>query len=508
MAEMPQQGQWQWQEAGTSWRGVGIYHLTLTLPSREPLLGTLVIPGNDPTQARVEATGLGRVLLEYHRSVPLFAPEIQILQYCLMPDHLHTIWYVRSPMEKSIRYMAQGFWRAAKKAGRAWTFLHGQAARLEAGATNESAALSPAAPSAALSPGAPSAAALSPGAPSAALSPGTLSAALSPGAPSAALSPGPLSAALSPGAPSAALSPGAPSAAALSPGAPSAALSPGAPSAALSPGAPSAAALSPGAPSAALSPAALSAAPSPGAPSAALSPGAPSFAALSHEAPSAAALSSLAPASSRENPLRQQLGDDAYYGLAPLFTEVPFIRPLTRRGQLQTMIRYVQLNPQRLATKRLMPGFFRVQEGITIAGRAYAGVGNIALLLIPRRATVHVRSLWVKAAEHGDSQPLRDYMNGCVLAARQGTLMVSPFISEKEKAVKAVLQEERHPFIVLADNGFRNYYKPGGDLFDGVADGRILILSPWPHDAGKRHISRADCVALNAMAEEIATAED
>ena len=424
MAEMPQQGQWQWQEAGTSWRGVGIYHLTLTLPSREPLLGTLVIPGNDPVQARVEATGLGRVLLEYHRSVPLFAPEIQILQYCLMPDHLHTIWYVRSPMEKSIRYMAQGFWRAAKKAGRAWTFLHGQAARLEAGATNESAALSPAAPSAAPSPAAPSAA-------------------------------------LSPAAPSAALSPAAPSAAALSPGAPSAALSPAAPSAALSPG-----------------------------------------------APSAAALSSLAPASSRENPLRQQLGDDAYYGLAPLFTEVPFIRPLTRRGQLQTMIRYVQLNPQRLATKRLMPGFFRVQEGITIAGRAYAGVGNIALLLIPRRATVHVRSLWVKAAEHGDSQPLRDYMNGCVLAARQGTLMVSPFISEKEKAVKAVLQEERHPFIVLADNGFRNYYKPGGDLFDGVADGRILILSPWPHDAGKRHISRADCVALNAMAEEIATAED
>ena len=406
MAEMPQQGQWQWQEAGTSWRGVGIYHLTLTLPSREPLLGTLVIPGNDPVQARVEATGLGRALLEHHRSVPLFAPEIQILQYCLMPDHLHTIWYVRSPMEKSIRYMAQGFWRAAKKAGRAWTFLHGQAARLEAGATNESTALSPVALSGALSPGAPS---------------------------------------------------GALSASALS---------------------------------------------------GALPPGAPSFAALSPGAPSAAALSSLAPASSRENPLRQQLGDDAYYGLAPLFTEVPFIRPLTRRGQLQTMIRYVQLNPQRLATKRLMPGFFRVQEGITIAGRAYAGVGNIALLLIPRRATVHVRSLWVKAAEHGDSQPLRDYMNGCVLAARQGTLMVSPFISEKEKAVKAVLQEEQHPFIVLADNGFRNYYKPGGDLFDGVADGRILILSPWPHDAGKRHISRADCVALNAMAEEIATAED
>ncbi|MBQ7494928.1 MAG: hypothetical protein IJT75_04085, partial [Bacteroidaceae bacterium] len=126
----------------------------------------------------------------------------------------------------------------------------------------------------------------------------------------------------------------------------------------------------------------------------------------------APSLSSFAPASSRENPLRERLGDEAYYALAPLFTEVPFLRPLSRRGQLQTMIRYVQLNPQRLATKRLMSGFFRVQEGIMMAGRSYAAVGNILLLQAPRFAAVHVRSKWVKAAEQGDRQTLRDYMNG------------------------------------------------------------------------------------------------
>ena len=403
-----QQGQWQWQEAGTSWKGVGIYHLTLTLPSRKPLLGTLVIPDNDPALARVEATDLGHALLECLRNVPLFYPEIQILQYCLMPDHLHSIWYVRRPMEKSIRYVAQGFWRAAKKAGRAWTYLHGHNLRLTGGATNESAA--------ATAPAAPCTAATAPAAPCAATFPGA-----APAAPCAAAFPG-------------------------------------------------------------------------------MAPGAALF--------NDAALSSLAPASSRENPLRRQLGDEAYYGLAPLFTEVPFIRPLSRRGQLQTMIRYVQLNPQRLATKRLMPGFFRVQEGITIMGRTYSGVGNILLLHTSRRATVHVRSLWEKAAKHGDSQPLRDYMNGCIIAARQGTVMVSPFISEKEKAVKAALQKEQHPFIVLADNGFRDYYKPSGDLFADVAAGLVLILSPWPYDAGKRHICRTDCIALNAMAEEIAAAED
>ena len=95
-------------------------------------------------------------------------------------------------------------------------------------------------------------------------------------------------------------------------------------------------------------------------------------------------------------------------------------------------------------------------------------------------------------------------MNGCVLAARRGAVMVSPFISPNEKKVQDVLLAEQHPFIVLADNGFRDFYKPTDHLFDAVAAGRVLILSPWAYDAQKRHISRADCVALNAMAEEIA----
>ncbi|MBQ6433482.1 MAG: hypothetical protein IJJ94_06025, partial [Bacteroidaceae bacterium] len=192
-----------------------------------------------------------------------------------------------------------------------------------------------------------------------------------------------------------------------------------------------------------------------------------------------------------------------YYAF-PIFTERPFIRPLSRRGQLNAMIRYVQMNPQRLATKRLMPGFFRVQRGIEIAGRSYDGVGNVALLHAARFMPVHVRRTMVEAAKHGYSQPLRDYMNGCVLAARGGCVMVSPFISPDEKLVMNVLLAEKRPFIVLADNGFRDYYKPTHGLFDACAAGRVLILSPWPYDADKRHISRDDCVALNAMAEDIA----
>ena len=188
----------------------------------------------------------------------------------------------------------------------------------------------------------------------------------------------------------------------------------------------------------------------------------------------------------------------------PLFHEFPFIRPLSRKGQLDTMMRYVRMNPQRLATKRLHPGFFRVQDGIEIAGRTYSGVGNAKLLLAERFAPVHVRSLWVENAEkHGDIQPLRDYMNGCVLQARNGTVMVSPFISEQEKQVLEVLLKEQREIIYIVDNGFRDFYKPQNSLFDAVAAGKMLILSPWEYDEGKQHVSRADCVAMNRMAEEI-----
>ena len=344
------QAQWHWQEHGTAWRGIGIYHISLTVTSRQPLLGTLVIPGNDPKLARVERTELGEALVELLMQVPNHRPEIRLLQFCLMPDHLHAIWHVTSPMPRSIREVVRGFWQGAKKLGRAYALSVAQHSMLG----NEQ----------------------------------------------------------------------------------------------------------------------------------------------RH--------SMLGNKRSHSLMGNEQSSTPSNLSMDSLFAEMPFIRPMSRRGQLHAMMNYVRLNPQPLATKRLMPGFFRVQSGIKIGGSTCAGVGNTALLLSDSFAPVHVRRWMVEAAERGHPQALRDYMNSCVLAARKGTVMVSPFISPKEKEVMAVLLREQLPFIFLADNGFRDYYKPYDSLFDACAAGRVLILSPWPYDAGKRHISRAECMALNHLAEELA----
>jgi hypothetical protein len=36
-------------------------------------------------------------------------------------------------------------------------------------------------------------------------------------------------------------------------------------------------------------------------------------------------------------------------------------------------------------------------------------------------------------------------------------------------------------------------------LFDAVAEGRLLILSPWPFDPKKKQVTRAECVAMNHL---------
>ena len=381
---MVEQEKWQWQEPGTTWKGVGLYHITLTVTSRQPLLGSLIIPDNDPSKAIVKRTALGNALVDCLLSIASYHPEVQVLHFCLMPDHLHAVLYVRRTMPKGIRMVVRGFWQGAKKLGRAFSVAssiapnairenyqednlrnnqedklrnnqEGMLRYYQGGVKN-----------------------------------------------------------------------------------------------------------------------------------------------LKEETVQLEAISAS---------LCKQMGNEAYYQLEPVFTEIPFIRSMGHNTQLPNTIRYIDMNPQRLATKRLKPGFFRVQKDITIGKRNYDGVGNTTLLMAEHFETVHVRRVLVEEANHGHDEPLRNYMNSCILMARKGVIMVSPFISPYEKQVMQVMLREQLPFIYLLDNGFRDYYKPTDALFDACASGRLLILSPWTYDASKRRISREDCIALNAMAEVICNKE-
>ena len=214
---MAEKAQWQWQESGTAWRGVGVYHVTLTVPSREPLFGKLLIPDSDPSKARVERTALGNAVVDELYVMCKHYPAIRILQFCLMPDHLHAVIHVTQTMDTSIRAVVRGYWQGVKKLGRAYTLS--VAPVLNTGTTNE--------------------------------------------------------------------------------------------------------------------------------------------------------------------------GGYPF----PIFTERPFIRPMSRRGQLHTMIRYVQMNPERLATKRQRPGYFRVQRDIEIGERHISRSECVALNAMAEEICMHLNDV-------------------------------------------------------------------------------------------------------------------
>lgn len=346
---------WQWQEAGTAWKGRGIYHVTLTQSDRsQPLMGSLVIPHDDPEQAHVVPSDLGKMIITELQASRQHHPEIEIWAYQIMPDHLHAIVHVARRMPVGIKTVVRGFWQSAKRCYRDW-----------------------------------------------------------------------------------------------------------------------------------------------------------------REA---------MPDDIRNNRQYESLEQKSPLP-ANLYEHVPVVVPMSHRGHLPVMMTYVHENPCRLALRRLHPGYFRVTHGITIGGTTYDAVGNLLLLYQHPYQTVHVHKelVWLAdgrsssgcnaraqrdaeaAGYRGNPQPLRDYMNGCVLEARKGVVSVSPFISPHEQQIRDVLIREGHSIIYLLDNGYPRYYKPGDPWPQAVADGRVLILAPTTYDP-KHVLLRAQCSILNQQAEAIVAA--
>ena len=205
-------------------------------------------------------------------------------------------------------------------------------------------------------------------------------------------------------------------------------------------------------------------------------------------------------------PTRQVLGGvkaSAYLpttprpSLSPLWEKGYHDRPLRGNGQLQHMIDYVKNNPRRLWMRRHSAHFFRLYQDVRIGAHVFTAKGDMTLLQRPMHA-VHVRRRF-------SEEERRDYMNRCIIAARQGKVLIGAFISEYEQQVRAVALAEGYPVIQLTTDVLTECYKPSGVLFDACSAGHLLLLSQQEGECGfSRRITRAECNMLNTLAEEMA----
>lgn len=134
-------------------------------------------------------------------------------------------------------------------------------------------------------------------------------------------------------------------------------------------------------------------------------------------------------------------------------------------------------------------------------------VGNRALLGAERKVSLicHRADAW-----------LFDKQKAAVLqAAREGAVVVSAFISPKERDIMKQLMQEQLPFIELMDNGFGDRYKPIGKAFYSTAENRHVQMTCWnfyPQSAtwtdDARTISREMCLVMNELARVVSGVED
>lgn len=171
-------------------------------------------------------------------------------------------------------------------------------------------------------------------------------------------------------------------------------------------------------------------------------------------------------------------------------------RILFFKGQLQRMLSYLDDNPRRLLLKRQHPEYFTQLGTITAAGTAMAAMGNPALLAAPKK-------LQVQCSRHLYPWEIEQQKETFLAAGREGAVIVSPCISPGERQIATACMAAGVPLIVLLLKGFPPFFKPQPRYLEACAAGRLLLLSPYPHQNERLTDMRRRCLHLNDLAAAI-----
>lgn len=128
-------------------------------------------------------------------------------------------------------------------------------------------------------------------------------------------------------------------------------------------------------------------------------------------------------------------------------------------------------------------------------------LGNAQLLANPDKVSLIC---------HRKDAYLFERQKAAVMArARAGAVVVSAFISPKEREIRDALVSEQLAYVELTDNGFGEYYKPGGKSFYACAEGWAMQMTCWEYHYEKDlQISREMCMTMNELVRIISKCSD
>lgn len=133
---------------------------------------------------------------------------------------------------------------------------------------------------------------------------------------------------------------------------------------------------------------------------------------------------------------------------------------------------YIRQNPYRLLARKLYPEFFRrVNNVFSYKGIQWKAYGNMQLFENPFKAEVVCHRL------DSDSKK-RKNRAFWLYTAENGGVLVSPFVSPEEKAIRQEAETKGSKIILISNEAFGERYKPCGHNFSLCESGKLLIISP------------------------------
>lgn len=182
--------------------------------------------------------------------------------------------------------------------------------------------------------------------------------------------------------------------------------------------------------------------------------------------------------------------------------EVPFIRTLSRKGQLNAMIRYVHANPDNAWRQRMNPDLYVIRRRQEIAGMLFDCMGKTRLLDYPDRQVVALaRSLTKEQIESEVHKALRN--------AERGVVTYTAAMNEGEKAVAKAIREGGYPLVVMMLDGFpeegtdaARYFHPSGVCHKACGDGQLYLMAPHDSNYENTELIRLTEAELMRKAEE------
>lgn len=109
-----------------------------------------------------------------------------------------------------------------------------------------------------------------------------------------------------------------------------------------------------------------------------------------------------------------------------------------------------------------------------------------------------------------DKPTFAQHKQACLNAAGNGAVLVSARISPGEQEIIDEAIAQKHPVILITDNGFPEIYHPSEARLQLCTDNRLLLLTPWTYQyrPTNEEITVAQCKAMNCIAQAICQTKD